>query len=532
MSDKYMVFVPGSSTPPEGPFDVPELEARVRAGSIPDDAKASVVGANDWVPISTLVQAQGPQAEPAPVDRGAAPPHQGARRKPLLVVAGAAVVLLAGAIVAIALTHRPPASKVDKPLQKQKPPPVTAADLHLDFSGAQQVKDPGISMEALGMSWKKFRATWHAVAGKHHVADSWKRGRIGNIWVQQETTAPGVEASVFGIGRDMVTGVRIAANTKKATAQNVFTAIEILRKVAEPKLAARKLYGGLGLLAPATVTRKFLETDRRWKLEFQPISKVLGVEVRGVAHPDLGKGHAFTLEIANGQVDNWAFAGFDVSYMPATKGKTFQQAAAICQKAGLELCTSTQWSRACREFNALGSMQSWTASYTPDFSALQTRGGAAGCDGTGSSHAADSAPERVGLCCNASAVWPADTDQQLPGVMLLPVVEFQEALDARDPNRLRTVFGPQLVRYYTVEDVPREKAVKLSVDYMKKNPDFWGVTEHCSFGDEGFLAIRCLRNVFNGPKGEAVQSEYALSKDYSRLVYIRAPKVFRRMSPL
>lgn len=56
MDHRYMLFIPGSTSPPEGPLDEQELQSRARTGSLPDDAMISVIGGQQWVPLSTLIK--------------------------------------------------------------------------------------------------------------------------------------------------------------------------------------------------------------------------------------------------------------------------------------------------------------------------------------------------------------------------------------------------------------------------------------------------------------------------------------------
>lgn len=51
-----MVFVPGSTNPPEGPLDLAELEARVRSNTLADGAMVCLVGGEKWVPLEQLVK--------------------------------------------------------------------------------------------------------------------------------------------------------------------------------------------------------------------------------------------------------------------------------------------------------------------------------------------------------------------------------------------------------------------------------------------------------------------------------------------
>lgn len=51
-----MVFVPGSTNPPEGPLDLAELEARIRSEALANGAMVCLVGGEKWVPLEQLVK--------------------------------------------------------------------------------------------------------------------------------------------------------------------------------------------------------------------------------------------------------------------------------------------------------------------------------------------------------------------------------------------------------------------------------------------------------------------------------------------
>lgn len=51
MPDQFLVFVPGSPTPPSGPFSLAQLQAKVWGRQIPNDAQVARVGDSVWVPV-------------------------------------------------------------------------------------------------------------------------------------------------------------------------------------------------------------------------------------------------------------------------------------------------------------------------------------------------------------------------------------------------------------------------------------------------------------------------------------------------
>lgn len=604
-----MLFIPGSTSPPEGPLDEQELQSRARTGSLPDDAMISVIGGQQWVPLSTLVKKAkeasepdkfevkvgekivgpvtmdqiqrgiaagkipetaifkgpsdsawrpvpvvsqaGPVASPpaSPEQAGLAPnaaasaPQKKLTKGVLILaaVAGLGVVGLLVVGLAAAFVFRSSAGKESEAAHVN--PSVTAADLKLDFSLAPEVKIPRGSRGGLRIPWKDFQTRWSAEAAKFNVPAAWTRNdiRAVGLWTAEATVGPGVTVGVMGAGRETVVIAMVTAQTKEATPSTVFAGLEILRNVVEPELDARKLYEGLGLLAAPTATTRLFETSHGWRLSFgqgNPFAKEkkaeLEVHVSGVEKPTLGPDQGFTLNIEMGQVDGQYSAGaFRVVHIPASKGKTFQEAAKVCKGEELELCSATQLSRACGEFKALGSLQSWTASYTSDFSALQVRGGASGCDDVSSGKASEPKPDRVGLCCTPDIASPTRTVTQMPGLWLLRIKMYERGLNLRNRELLKDAFAPELARFYMVEGVSRESAIKSSMDYMTANPNFWSMTERCSFEEEdGVLMVRCLRNVFNGEKGMAVNSVYALNSKRTGLAYVRDPEILRRMSLL
>ena len=83
MADRYMVFVPGSPNPPQGPFSLEELRAALAASKLPPEARVSTVGNTTWVPITEVVPPAVVVPEPstteplAAVDALAPPPPVG-----------------------------------------------------------------------------------------------------------------------------------------------------------------------------------------------------------------------------------------------------------------------------------------------------------------------------------------------------------------------------------------------------------------------------------------------------------------------
>lgn len=55
MADQFMVFVPGSSSPPQGPVELDELTRRFHGSEIPPGAKVARVGDTTWLPIEQVV---------------------------------------------------------------------------------------------------------------------------------------------------------------------------------------------------------------------------------------------------------------------------------------------------------------------------------------------------------------------------------------------------------------------------------------------------------------------------------------------
>jgi hypothetical protein len=73
MGDRYLLFIPGSTSPPKGPFSLDELRGGIAAKDVPPDARVSRVGDTTWVAISEVVpQAPEVVASPPPND----PPSQ------------------------------------------------------------------------------------------------------------------------------------------------------------------------------------------------------------------------------------------------------------------------------------------------------------------------------------------------------------------------------------------------------------------------------------------------------------------------
>lgn len=66
MTDRYMVFVPGSTEPPKGPLDEHEIRLAVAAGSIPQNARASKIGGASWIAIMELVESTSQPKAPEP----------------------------------------------------------------------------------------------------------------------------------------------------------------------------------------------------------------------------------------------------------------------------------------------------------------------------------------------------------------------------------------------------------------------------------------------------------------------------------
>jgi len=224
--------------------------------------------------------------------------------------------------------------------------------------------------------------------------------------------------------------------------------------------------------------------------------------------------------------------GFTIEYEPASRGKTFQEAADQCRSKGLWLCTEPLWQAACAAIPQIASIETWTASFTADYKKLQIRGGGEGCESGIGSTSNESKPQRAALCCSRSI--PFSNDKNGLGIGLSwTLLRYEQGLNLRSREIVEKSLADTLATFYTQSIVPKTTAVQSAMSYLLSKPKAWSIHDSCEITEllyERSLFVTCRHSAFNGDKAMATESKYAFDMETTGINWIQDPRVFRRNS--
>jgi|GEM_PF-695477 len=135
---------------------------------------------------------------------------------------------------------------------------------------------------------------------------------------------------------------------------------------------------------------------------------------------------------------------YAVGRAAGSDGLTFERAAGACRERGQELCTETQWTRACEVHEALGTVASYTLGAARP-GAVVVRG-AGGCAARAEVPVSAVDPARAALCCTrAVAVTSANADESFRAASAERLLAYERAVRARDAGALGAVLGERVI---------------------------------------------------------------------------------------
>jgi len=416
-------------------------------------------------------------------------------------------------------------------------------DLKLDMSGAPGSKaNPLPKAGTMGMTLDQLQKRWNDKAEKHDTQkiSIWQRQAIPAFQAWRATTplGRGVQLEVIGIGKGQVQTARVSAEPlNDHNRKTLFDAWETLRTAITPDISQEQLYKGLDLLSKPTARTRYMTAGGYiWQVNYTalrpaPRARITLTVLRAQPKPDADK--PFSMLVTLGRTTTFGSMGsFSVEYSPASRGKTFEEAAQLCDKQGLSLCSDAQWHRACSQLGDMSEFSTWTASFNKDQTKLQARGGE-NCDSGDAVGAKDKDPKRGALCCTRNVAMTGMGSTAMKGMFTLPVLVLEQAQNHKNWKQLAQSLAPKLGHFYDLTDATRADAIKLAKGNAQEHPDRW--SEHLSCDLKGgdrqmHFLLTCREDVFQGDQGMARVVQYGVNQSHIELV--QQMKVLRKMGPM
>ncbi|HEX2872416.1 MAG TPA: hypothetical protein VHP33_14205 [Polyangiaceae bacterium] len=348
--------------------------------------------------------------------------------------------------------------------------------------------------------------------------------------------APNIQLHALLIGnQDLHSLFVLATPYTKAQNEKLFDAWETLIDTADPSATAddhRAIYTGLGLFAGKVVGTKVFEHKGRRYLVAARLVKgktELTFAIEPLPAPILPL-MPHSVYVPDGQVGASSIEMFVAVMQQASYGKTFREALALCQEQGLDLCTDPQWRRACSLAPELSGVETWTASFTSGYQQLQARGGGQGCEAGGGALSTETRPARGGMCCTRAIALSGDARAaRAPAVA---VRLFERGVNLKSDELLTRSLSPVLSDYYRTSDVPRDKVLQMSLQYLQATPGAYSMHDSCAFQsvDAGGTALlQCVHTTLAGDKAMVTRSDYGVGPE--GLVSVRDPLILRKRAP-
>jgi hypothetical protein len=348
--------------------------------------------------------------------------------------------------------------------------------------------------------------------------------------------APNIQLHALLIGnQDLHSLFVLATPYTKAQNEKLFEAWETLIDTADPSATAddhRAIYTGLGLFAGKVVGTKVFEHEGRRYLVAARMVKgktELTFAIEPLPKPILPL-MSHSVYVPDGQVGASSLEMF-VAVMPQPSyGKTFREALALCQEQGLDLCTDPQWRRACSLAPELSAVETWTASFAPGYQQLQARGGGQGCEAGGGAVSTETRPARGGMCCTRAIALSGDTRAARAPAVAVRV--FERGVNLKSDELLTKSLSPVLTDYYRTNDVPREKVLQMSLQYLQATPGAYSMHDSCAFQSvdaAGTSLLQCVHTTLAGDKAMVTRSDYGVGPE--GLVSVRDPLILRKRAP-
>ncbi len=430
------------------------------------------------------------------------------------------------------------------------PKPVTADELNIDFTGAAEANaSDKIRGANLGLTLEELAARWNAVAPKYKGSiqvGEWKKTQAPELqWSTAEADlAPGIQVGGTMQGKSLLHEVEVYVKGYPLAAKGQLlalwdTLLEAVSSEYSNPAKRRAVYEGLGLLAkPGKKRNELIDGDRTIEI----VSDTFGSDksdqniLRLVVKPVVPKPTSdkpFAIEFPMVNAPGFGKTrSFAIEYEPASRGKTFQEAADQCRTKGLWLCTEPLWQAACSAIPEIASIETWTASFTADYQKLQIRGGGDGCESGGGSFSHESKPQRAALCCSRSI--PFSNDQNGLGISLSwTLLQYEQGLNLRNREIVERSLADTLATFYTQSIVPKTTAVQSSMSYLMSKPKAWSAHDSCEVTEllyDKSLFFTCRHNAFDGDKALVTESKYAYDMKTNGINWIQDSRILRRNS--
>ncbi|MEI9948765.1 MAG: hypothetical protein WDO74_07225 [Pseudomonadota bacterium] len=451
----------------------------------------------------------------------------------LSVAAGACSKPAPGAEkIGVAASAAPPASAA--PVEN----PVKIGEIAFDFYPGPEVA-PKATQGLLSFGLTDFKARWSSAAARYGspAIELRPNGILDRGYRDALALLAGASLRVHGLllGNSGLHSLTVLASPyQKGSQDKLFAAWETLLDSVDPSASAsdhRAIYQGLGLFTGKIAGAKVFEHKGLRYTVAQRATGQSRSELWFTVEPLLptaASSGVTSVAVPEGSLANGDRLELFFALAPAeTRPKTFSDAVAACQAEGLDLCSDAQWTRACTLAPAIAAIETWTASFTPDYAKLQVRGGGTGCEAATGALSSELKASR-GMCCTRAIALAGDLSRVRQAAHA--VMTFERATNLRSESLFEQSLAPELSQYYLTENVPRERAIALSLPYLQKTGAY-SMHERCAFqalDPGGVVTVQCAHATFTGSKAMATQSKYGYGP--SGLVSVRDPLILRKNS--
>ena len=135
----------------------------------------------------------------------------------------------------------------------------------------------------------------------------------------------------------------------------------------------------------------------------------------------------------------WVTA-FALERIAGDENLTWPEAVDHCRSRGKDLCTETQWQRACAVDVGIGHFATWTAAAHE--AGAVVRGGASACSAREGRAVDERDPNRLGLCCErAVAIATVENGDAFRATVSKRVLEVESALNAADESLFEKILS-------------------------------------------------------------------------------------------
>ncbi len=168
---------------------------------------------------------------------------------------------------------------------------------------------------------------------------------------------------------------------------------------------------------------------------------------------------------------------FSLEILPASAGLTVLAAEEACSVRSMQLCTESQWKRACAADPSLGTVATWTAT-AQDQTTFVVRGGGA-CDARASVPGAQIDASRAGACCTpAVGVVTGNRHPSFLRANAQRLAKWQLAVNEKRTAALVAEMDDTL-QFFLLKQVPKEQAGARFDAVFRQYPRQWLVFESC-----------------------------------------------------